>query len=86
MGNLGNRTEIIDASITTWIQEMEDIFSGVEDTIKEIDTLIKENFTSKMLLTQSIQRIWDTMKRRFVGITGIEREDFQLLEFFFKKY
>jgi hypothetical protein len=65
---------------------MEDIFSGVEDTIKEIDTLIKENFTSKMLLTQSIQRIWDTMKRRFVGITGIEREDFQLLEFFFKKY
>lgn len=30
---------------------------------EEIDTLVKDNAEAKMFLTQSIQKIWDTMKK-----------------------
>lgn len=43
MENLGKRTETTDVSITNRIQGMEERISGVEDTIEETDTLIKEN-------------------------------------------
>ena len=48
---------------------MEGRITGIEDTVEEIDTLIKENAKSKNVLTQNIQtpweypKIWDTMKR-----------------------
>ena len=44
MENLGKRSGATDASITNRIQEIEERMSGVEDTIKDIDTLVKENY------------------------------------------
>ena len=53
--------------------------SGVEDTVEEIDTTVKENPKHKKLLTQSIQEIQDTMKRPNLRIIRIEEiEDSQL--------
>jgi hypothetical protein len=43
VGNLGKRSGVIDASITIRIQEIEERMSGVEDTIENTDTTIKEN-------------------------------------------
>jgi hypothetical protein len=43
----------------------EERISGVEDTIEEIDTIVKENSKhKKKLLTQSTQEIQDTMKKQ----------------------
>jgi uncharacterized coiled-coil protein SlyX len=42
MGNLGKRPEVIDASITNRIQEIEERISGVEDTIENINTTVKK--------------------------------------------
>lgn len=36
---------------------------GTDVMTEEIDTLVKDNAEAKMFLTQSIQKIWDTMKR-----------------------
>jgi hypothetical protein len=36
---------------------MEERISGAEDTIKTIDTIVKENAKCKKLLTQNIQEI-----------------------------
>ena len=63
MENLGKRSGVIDVSITNRIWETEDRISGVEDTLEEIDTTVKENSKHKNLVTQSIQEIQDTMKR-----------------------
>jgi uncharacterized coiled-coil protein SlyX len=57
MENLGKKSEITDVSITNRIQEMEERISGVEDTVEEINTTVKENSKHKKLLTQSIQEI-----------------------------
>ena len=46
--NLGKRSGVIDTSITNRIEER---ISGVEDTIENIDTTVKENAKSKKLLT-----------------------------------
>jgi methyl-accepting chemotaxis protein len=51
------------ACITNRIQEIKERISGVEDTIENIDTSIKENTKCKKLLTQNIQEIQDTVKR-----------------------
>ena len=45
--NLGKRSGITDVSITNRIQEIEEIISGVEDTVEEIDTTVKENSKRK---------------------------------------
>ena len=50
MENLGKRTGMIDISITNRIQEMEERISGIEDTIEEIDTPVKENCKSENFL------------------------------------
>jgi uncharacterized coiled-coil protein SlyX len=63
MENLGKRSGVTDVSITNRIWETEDRISGVEDTLEEIDTTVKENSKHKNLVTQSIQEIQDTMKR-----------------------
>ena len=39
--NLGKRSEIMNASITNRIQEMEERVSGADDSIENIDTTIK---------------------------------------------
>jgi predicted nucleic acid-binding Zn-ribbon protein len=61
--NLGKRSGVIDASITNRIQEIEERISGAENTIKNIDTTVKENAKSKKLPTQNIQEIQDTVRR-----------------------
>ena len=50
---------------------------GVEDTIEETDSSVKENVKSNKLLTQNIQEIWDTMKRPNLRIIGIEEVEVQ---------
>ena len=57
MENQGKRSGIIHVSITNRIQDIDEKISGVEDTIEEIDTAVKENSKCKKLLTQSIQEI-----------------------------
>jgi hypothetical protein len=77
--NLGNRSGVIDASITNRIQEIEESISGSEDTLENIDTTVKENAKCKNLLTQKIQEIQDTMRRPNLRIMVIEElEDSQL--------
>lgn len=41
--NPGKRLGVIDTSITSRIQEIEEIISGAEDTIENIDPIVKEN-------------------------------------------
>ena len=55
MESLGKCTRTADASITNRIQEMEERISGVEDTVEEIDSSVKENNKSNKFLTQNIQ-------------------------------
>ena len=47
MKKLRKRIGTIDASITNRTQNMEGRISGIEDTIKESDTSVKENIKSK---------------------------------------
>ena len=62
MKNLGKRSGVTDASIPNKIQEIEERISGIEDTIEDIDTSVKENTKYEKLLTQNIQEILDTTK------------------------
>jgi len=79
MENLGKGSGIRDVSIINRIQEIEERITAVEDTVEEIDTTVKENSKHKILLTQNIQGIQDTMKRPNLRIIGIEEnEDSQL--------
>jgi hypothetical protein len=61
------------------MQEMEERISGAEDSIENMDTIIKENARCKKILNQNIQEIQETMRRPNLRIIGIdENEDFQL--------
>jgi hypothetical protein len=73
--NLGERSGVIDASITNRTQEIEERNSGAEDTIENIDTTVKENAKWKKLLTQNTQEIQDTMRRPNLRIIGIEESE-----------
>jgi chromosome segregation ATPase len=78
---LRKRLGVTDVSITNRIKEIEEKVSGAEDSIKNIDTIIKENAKRKKLLTQNIQEIQDTMRRTNLRIIGIEEnENSQLKE------
>lgn len=57
MENLGTLTGTTEASLTNRIQDMKERISGNEDTIEEMDTVVKENVKSKKFLTLSIQKI-----------------------------
>jgi predicted RNase H-like nuclease (RuvC/YqgF family) len=75
---LAKKSVTIDVSISNRVQEMGEIISGGEDSIKNMDTTIKENAKCKKTLTQNIYEIQDTMKRPNLRIIGIdESEDFQ---------
>lgn len=47
MGKLGKQTGIAHASITNRIYEVEEIISGIADTLEGVDSLAKENVESK---------------------------------------
>jgi len=49
--NLGNRSGVIDASISNRIQKIEERISVAEDTIENMDTTSKDNVKCKNLLT-----------------------------------
>ena len=58
---------------------MEERISNVEDTIKEIDLLVKENIKFNKSLTQNIPEIRDTMKRPNLRIIAVvEGKELQL--------
>jgi hypothetical protein len=69
--NLGRRSEVVDAGITNKIQEIEERISGAEDTIENIDTMVKGNAKYKKVLTQNIQEIQDIMRRPNIRIIGV---------------
>jgi hypothetical protein len=52
------RSGVINASITNRMHDIEERISGVDNTIENIDTTIKENAECKNLITQNID---DTM-------------------------
>jgi hypothetical protein len=72
MDNLGKRSRASVVSITNRMLEIEERISVVVDTIKDIDTLVKENTKYEKLLSQNTQEIKDTMKKSKVRIIGIE--------------
>jgi hypothetical protein len=57
---------------------MKERISGVEDSIENMDTTIKENAKCKKNITQNIQEIQNTMRRPNLRMICIdEKEDFQ---------
>jgi hypothetical protein len=73
--NIGKRSGVIHASITNKIQEIEEIISGAEDSIENIDTTVKESAKCKKILTENIQEIQDTMRKPNLRIIGIEESE-----------
>jgi recombinational DNA repair protein RecR len=74
------KSATINASISNRMQEKEERISGVEDSMENIGTAIKESAKCKKILTQNIQEIQDTMRRPNLQIIGVdENEDFSTL-------
>ena len=71
-GNLGKRSEITDVSIINRMQKIEQRISGIEDTIEDIHTTVKENIKCKKLLIQNIQEGQETMRRSNLRKIGRE--------------
>ena len=78
MKNQVKRTGTTGTKITIRIQKMEERISGIEDMIKEIAILDKENAKAKKFQTQYNQEILDAMKSTNVRIRGAQREQSQL--------
>ena len=79
MENLCKQMRTTVVSITNRMQEIEERILGVDDTIEEIDSLVKEYIKSNKFLTQNIQEIWDTIKRSNLRILKIKDvEELQL--------
>jgi hypothetical protein len=57
---LGKKSGSIDVSISNRMQVMEESISGIEDSIKNMDTTIRENLKCKKILTQNIQEVQKT--------------------------
>jgi archaellum component FlaC len=85
MENLGKVSGAKDASITNGIQDMQERIPGIEHTIEDIDTSVKENTKCKKFLTQDFQKMWDTMKRPNLGIEEAEDHQFNGPENLFNK-
>jgi len=79
----------LEASFSNKRQNKKERVSGIEgETWKERDTSVKEIVKSKILLTQNIQKIWDTMKKANIRIIEIEEgkeTQFKSPENIFKK-
>ena len=54
---------------------MEERISGAEDSIENMDTIIKENAKCKKIPTQNIQEIQVTMRRPNPRIKGIDENE-----------
>lgn len=57
---------------------MKERISGIEDTMQQMHTLVKENAKSKTFLTENIQAIWNTISPNLRKIGRKEREESQL--------
>jgi predicted nucleic acid-binding Zn-ribbon protein len=69
LDNLGKRSQVIDASITNRIEEIEERISDAKDTIENIDTTVKENAEIKKLQNQNISsKILNYHRQRKQGI------------------
>lgn len=60
---------------------MERKIRGFEGKIEEMDILVKENAKSNRLLTQDIQEVNDTMKRKNLRKLGVEVEEETTLKY-----
>lgn len=60
------------ASFSNRILEQEERILGIKDTVEETDTSAKKAVKSKALLTQTIWKIRDTMKKWNLSIIGLE--------------
>jgi hypothetical protein len=60
---LGKKSGTIDANISNRIQQVEERISGAEDSIGNMDTIIKEHAKCKKILSQNIQEIQDNRSR-----------------------
>jgi hypothetical protein len=78
--NIGKRSGVIDASITSRIQEIKERISGAEDTIENIDTTVRENAKYKKVLIQNIQEIQDIMRTPNIRIMDIEDNEYSQLK------
>ena len=74
MENLRKRIAIIEVSIANRIQEIEESISGAENTIEDMDTIVKEIAKFQKPLTPK-QEIQDTMRRPNPRIIGIEESE-----------
>jgi len=70
----------VDTSLTNRMQEIEERNSGAEDSIKIIETTVKDNVKWERLLAQNIQQIQDTMRRSNLRIIGIEESEVSQLK------
>ena len=61
---LGKKSGTIYASISNRIQEMEERISGAEDSIENMGTTMTDNGKCKKILSQNIQEIQDTIKKK----------------------
>jgi chromosome segregation ATPase len=61
--NPGKKSGTIDVRISNRLQEMEERISGAEDSIENMNTIIKENAKYKKILSQDIQEIQYTMRK-----------------------
>jgi hypothetical protein len=57
------------------MQEMEEKISGAEDSIHNMDTTIKENAKYKKILTQTMLKIQDIMRRPNLRLIGIDENE-----------
>ena len=77
MENLGKKIGTTDESITNRLLEVEERISGEENKIEEINTLVKENITSKSFWHNTCRNsetiTLDTNQR----VTEIEEDDSQ---------
>jgi len=78
--NVRKRWGVIDASITNRIKEIEERISGTEDTLENIDKIVKENAKCKKLLTENIQEIQGTMRRSTLRTIGIDWSQYSELK------
>jgi hypothetical protein len=61
--NLGTQIGTMEKHFTNRLYEMKERMPRIEIEIRKIDTSVKENDTSKILLIPNIQKIRATMKR-----------------------
>ena len=72
MENWSKQTGTTEASIIHRTKEVKEKISGVDDTIKIKDSLVKENIKFIIFVAQNFQDIWDNIKRPNLKIIRIE--------------